>query len=165
MKCLCFSDSHGTSAGMRRALKMHPDTEVVFFLGDGLSDLDELTHDRTKAWLAVRGNCDCVTEVGGGFVKKLDSITLCGKKIIYTHGDLYGVKSGTDEIISLAREMGADIALFGHTHFALERYISDGEKPLYLFNPGSIGIAYRSDTSYGIIDITDSGVSFSHGKV
>ena len=46
MKCLCFSDSHGTSAYMRRALKMHPDAEVVFFLGDGLSDLEELTGEK-----------------------------------------------------------------------------------------------------------------------
>ena len=164
MKCLCFSDSHGTSANMRRALKMHRDAEVVFFLGDGLSDFEELISDRTRAWLAVRGNCDLISEIGGNFVKKLDSITLGGKKIVYTHGDLYGVKYGTDGVIALAREEGADIVLFGHTHTPLERYISDGEKPIYLFNPGSVGVAYNTDTSYGIIDITDKGVLFSHGK-
>ena len=149
---------------MRRALRMHPDAEVVFFLGDGLSDLDELTHDRTRAWLAVKGNCDYVSCVGGGFVKKLDFITLHGKRILFTHGDLYGVKYSNDGIISLARENNADIALFGHTHIPLEKYISDGERPLYLFNPGSIGIPYRSGTSYGIIEISDAGVILSHGE-
>ena len=163
MKCLCFSDSHGTSAYMRRALKMHPDAEVVFFLGDGLSDLEELIHDRTRAWLAVKGNCDYISEVGGSFVKKLDYITLAGKRILFTHGDLYGVKYGMDGITALARENNADIALFGHTHVPIEKYISEGESPLYLFNPGSIGVPYRCGTSYGIIELTESGVLFSHG--
>lgn len=164
MKCLCFSDSHGTSAYISRALEMHPDAELVFFLGDGLSDIDRFVYDRTKAWLAVRGNCDLVGDIGGSLVKKVDSITLYGKKIVFTHGDLYGAKYGTDGIVSLAREMDADIVLFGHTHLPLEKYLSDGEKPLYLFNPGSIGVPYRSETSYGIIDITDKGVMLSHGN-
>ncbi len=165
MKCLCFSDSHGTSSYMRRALKLHPDAEVIFFLGDGLSDLEELVYDRTKAWLAVKGNCDYVSEVGGNFAKKLDSITICGRKILFTHGDLYGVKYGTDGIISLAREQDADVVLFGHTHIPFEKYLSDGDKPLYLFNPGSVGVPYRAETSYGIIYFTEQGVSFSHGKI
>ena len=164
MKCLCFSDSHGTSAYMRRALKMHPDAEVVFFLGDGLSDLEELTYDRTRAWFAVKGNCDYISEVGGVFVKKLDFITLSGKKILFTHGDLYGVKYGMDGITSLARENGADIALFGHTHEPLEKYLSDGERPLYLFNPGSAGAPYRYPTSYGVIEISEKGILLSHGS-
>ena len=165
MKCLCFSDSHGTSANMRRALKKHPDAEVVFFLGDGLSDVEELIYDRTRAWFFVKGNCDYISEVGGVFAKKLDFITLEGKKILFTHGDLYGVKYGTDGIISLAREHNADIALFGHTHFPLEKYISDGDSPLYLFNPGSIGVPYRCATSYGVIEIGEQGVLFSHGEL
>ena len=164
MKILCFSDSHGTSAYMRRALNMHPDAEVIFFLGDGLSDAEELIHDRTRAWFAVRGNCDYVSTLGESIVKKLDSVTLSGRKIVFTHGDLYGVKYGTDGVIALAREQNADIVLFGHTHFPMEKYISDDEKPFYLFNPGSIGVPYRCETSYGIIDITEKGILLSHGR-
>ena len=149
---------------MLRALKMHPDAEVIFFLGDGLSGVEELIYDRSRAWFSVKGNCDYVSEVGGTFVKKLDSVTLSGKKILFTHGDLYGVKSGMDSITALAREQGADIVLFGHTHIPFEKYVScENENGLYLFNPGSIGIPYRAETSYGVIDITDNGVSFSHG--
>lgn len=149
---------------MSRAIEMHRDAEVVFFLGDGLSDIDRFAYDRTKAWLAVRGNCDLTCEVGGSLVKKVDSITLCGKRIVFTHGDLYGAKYGTDGLVALAREMGADIVLFGHTHEPFEKYIpNDDEGGIYLFNPGSVGASYRTKTSYGIIDITDSGVCFSHG--
>ena len=163
MKCLCFSDSHGTTAYMKKALNLHPDAEVVFFLGDGLSDAEELMHNSARAWLFARGNCDYISEVSGMFVKKLDSITLCGKKILFTHGDLYGVKYGTDGVKSLAREQNADIVLFGHTHIPFEKYLSDGDSPIYLFNPGSIGAPYRTETSYGVMNITDDGVMFSHG--
>jgi predicted phosphodiesterase len=56
MKCLVFSDSHGSSYGMLKALALHPDAEVVFFLGDGLSDADSVEYsDRIsghmRAWL------------------------------------------------------------------------------------------------------------------
>ncbi len=37
MKCLVFSDSHGNVSYMKKALRLHPDAEVVFFLGDGLA--------------------------------------------------------------------------------------------------------------------------------
>ena len=164
MKALCFSDSHGTSAYMRKALELHPDVEVVFFLGDGLTDVEELIYNKSRAWFFVKGNCDFVAEVGGAFAKKLDTITLLGKRIVFTHGDLYGVKYGIDGIVSLAREHDADIVLFGHTHIPYEKYISDENgRGLYLFNPGSIGVPYRAETSYGVIDITENGVSFSHG--
>ena len=164
MKCLCFSDSHGTSAYISRALEMHPDAEVVFFLGDGLSDIDRFVYDRTKAWLAVRGNCDLVGDIGGSLVKKVDSITLYGKKIVFTHGDLYGAKYGTDGLVALAREQGADIVLFGHTHDPFEKYIpNEDEGGIYLFNPGSVGVSYRTKTSYGIMEITDDMVILSHG--
>ena len=55
MKCLCFSDSHGTSAYMRRALKMHPDAEVVFFLGavEGVPKVREGEIDRLR-WVTAR---------------------------------------------------------------------------------------------------------------
>ena len=164
MKCLCFSDSHGSFYGMKAAINKHPDAEVIFFLGDGLSDFEELIHYRSRMYIAVRGNCDSSGILGDTMIKKTDSITLMGYRIFLTHGDLYGVKYGTDGVIALAREEGADIVLFGHTHTPLEKYVSDGEKPFYLFNPGSVGVPYRCETSYGIIDITDKGIMLSHGK-
>ena len=58
MKCLVFSDSHSYYYSMVRALKLHPDAEIVFFLGDGLSDIDYVAEHLPNAkFLAVRGNC------------------------------------------------------------------------------------------------------------
>ena len=165
MKCLCFSDSHGSTYGISRALNMHKDAEVIFFLGDGLSDMELFLYNKERAILAVRGNWDTSAILGDNLVKSLDFITLGGYKIAFTHGNLYGVKYGLDGVISLANEHNADIVLFGHTHQPLEKYISTDEGGIYLFNPGSIGGGFGIKPSYGIIDITDKGVSFSHGFI
>ena len=164
MKCLVFSDSHGNSYGMRRALNMHPDAEIIFFLGDGLSDLEGFIYDKSRAWLAVRGNCDMSSLLGDIMVKKTDSITLMGQRIFFTHGDLYGVKYGIDGVMKLAVDHRADIVLFGHTHLPLEKYISTDDGGYYLFNPGSIG-GRDGKGSYGVINITEQGVLLSHGLV
>lgn len=164
MKCLCFSDSHGSSYNIRAALNKHPDAEVIFYLGDGLRDLEEYILDRKRAWLAVQGNCDYSALLGEKFVKKTDSITLMGRRILFTHGDLYGVKYGLDGVTKLAIDHNADLLLFGHTHQPLERYVSTDEGGFYLFNPGSIGGGYGG-ASYGVINITDKGILLSHGRL
>ncbi len=162
MKCLCFSDSHGSTLAIKRALDMHRDAEVVFFLGDGLSDIEIFIRDKSRAFLAVRGNCDREFTLGDSLVKKMDTINIEGRRIVFTHGDLYGVKYGLDGVKKLAYDTSADIVLFGHTHQPLEKYISTDEGGFYLFNPGSIG-GYSA--TYGIINITDKGILLSHGSL
>ena len=165
MKCLCFSDSHGNFFTMKAALNKHPDAEIIFFLGDGLSDFEELIRDPKRMYIAVRGNCDSSGILGDQMVKKTDSITLMGYRIFLTHGDLYGVKYGLDGIKGLAVDHNADLVLFGHTHQALEKYIFTDEGGYYLFNPGSIGGGYGIKPSYGVINITDKGILLSHGLI
>ena len=112
----------------------------------------------------VRGNCDYSSIALGAPVEKTSSITLMDKRIVFTHGDLYGVKYGEEGLLRLAESRGADIVLFGHTHIPYEKYIPN-EKGVYLFNPGSIGApSYDKGASYGIIDLTEKGISFSHGS-
>ncbi len=154
MKCLVFSDSHGSYLNMQSALRMHRDAQLVFFLGDGLSDAEALSeYDKTRAWYFVRGNCDFRGFVGGVPVGKTEEIVLFSKKIVITHGDLYGVKYSREGLLDMARSRLADIVLYGHTHIASEEYV-DG---IYLFNPGS------ARASYGILTIDENNVLFSHG--
>ncbi len=164
LKCLCFSDSHGSSMYIEKALKLHPDTEVVFFLGDGLMDIERfVSRYNSIAFLAVRGNCDISSVMAGNMIAKTEAVTLLGKRIVYTHGDLYGVKYGEDGLIRLAESKNADVILFGHTHQPKEKYLPDNAGGIYLFNPGSIGISYGNAPSYGIMNITEKGIAFSHG--
>ena len=159
MKCLVFSDSHRNTHNMNKALRLHPDAEVVFFLGDGISDAYMVSStDRGRAWMVVAGNCDPGQLFADEFRKKTDAITLEENRIVFTHGDLYGAKHGVGGLLSLAKERNANIVLFGHTHDPFEKYYSDDE--VYLFNPGSIAIG-----SYGIMTLRSNGVLFSHGKV
>ena len=158
MKCLVFSDSHGNPFYMKRAIAKNPDAEVVFFLGDGLSDAEAAAlNDCSRMWIAVRGNCDFCGIFRDRAVNKTEEITLLGKKIMLTHGDLYGVKGGLENISMAARSRGADIVLFGHTHIPYERY----EDGVYFFNPGSIS---QPHFSFGILTLTEGGVLLSHGS-
>ncbi len=168
MKILVFSDSHGRDSGMRRALALHPDAEGVFFLGDGAREATALAEtDRARFFIGVKGNCDGIVFglFGGTELREEEEITLMGHKILLLHGHTVGVKGGLGGLISCARRRDADLALFGHTHEKLEQYLSDGEKPLYIFNPGSISRPSDGIPSYGIVTLTERGILLSHGTV
>lgn len=141
---------------MDKALALHPDSEVVFFLGDGLFDLSSLRAKyKNAAFLSVRGNCDPLAESADA----LGKITLEGVRIIYAHGDRHGVKYSTSHLFKYAEDNSADIFLFGHTHTPHLEY-RDG---IYIFNPGSISGRGASVPTYGVMNITDKGVLLSHG--
>ena len=156
MKILVFSDSHGRSIYMEKAILQHPDAEAAIFLGDGLSDFLSLPQN-TVARLYVRGNCDWHPEYS--FVPAVDSVTLGGRKIVFLHGHTHSVKSGMDSLKSLAMDTGADLLLFGHTHVAIEQY----ENGVYYMNPGTIG-GKDAPPTYGIITLRENGILLSHGK-
>ena len=169
MKVLVFSDSHGDDSRMSRVLAAHPDAEGVFFLGDGISNASALVaSDSARFFLGVKGNCD--SGILGILHASSDAgeeeiITLMGYRILLVHGHREGVKGGLGTLIASARRREIDIALFGHTHVPHNEYISDGAKPLYLFNPGSISRPSDGIPSYGVLLLTDRGVILSHGSV
>lgn len=177
MKCLIFSDSHGNTALMQQVLRSHPTAEVVLFLGDGIADFEQaVATDRApipRQYVAVRGNCDFSLSFRTEPLAKTATLSLGGYRIVLTHGDLYGAKYGMEGLIALGVGRQADILLFGHTHRPSQVYlpadelISQGEdaprrtRPLYLFNPGSVGAAHPA--SYGILTLSGQGILFSHG--
>ena len=178
MKCLIFSDTHGNDRLIYKALASHKDAEVIFFLGDGLSDFAGINFQSyNMAFFAVKGNCDFNSvRYFNPEPQKEDSVELMGRKIVFTHGDLYEAKRGTVCLESFCERMQGDILLFGHTHVRLEKYIDVEEKyrnnsryedklsdmkNYYLFNPGSAG---GYDGSYGIMTLTENSVLFSYGK-
>ena len=150
-KILILSDSHGNTRGVLRAAARHPDASAVYFLGDGLRDADALEEEYPRLRVyRVRGNCDFASfdPVEGVSVED-------GVVIFYTHGHLYGVKSGLGELAAAAKSRGADVALFGHTHDdCCETF--DG---LTLFNPGSAGV--RSSMC-GVLTVDKGRASFAH---
>ena len=141
---------------MREVFRRCKDNSDVFiFLGDGERDLDRIkTLYPEKTIVSVAGNCDY------GSLTPDNDIFMAGKvKIFFTHGHRWGVKSSVDRLFYKAREIGADIALFGHTHCRYYQYF-DG---VHILNPGSVGCPRDGKPpSYAFIYITDSGIFCSH---
>ncbi|MDO5123514.1 MAG: metallophosphoesterase [Eubacteriales bacterium] len=147
MRILVMSDSHGDCYAAKSAVLSQSSAEIVVHCGDGADEAEEIRRAfPEKHVVSVRGNCDFCSSA-----PNCEVFTVEGKKIFVTHGHLYGVKGGLYTAVCAAREQGADILLFGHTHQPLATY-DDG---LYIMNPGSLR-SYES--TYGIIDITDKGV-------
>lgn len=96
------------------------------------------------------------TATGALHCRLKKEISAQGKKIFFIHGHPYYVKHGYERIEEEAKNRGADICLFGHTHIPYTEY-KDG---IYFMNPGAV-----FNGSYGIIDITDSGIMTYNLKI
>ena len=140
MKILVFSDSHGRLGHMVEAMERER-PHRVFFLGDHYRDGQALADAYPDIPMElVRGNCD--------WDKAPDELIVeaGGVRFLLTHGHRYWVKSGTDQLARAAREMGVDVACFGHTHNALNM----PDHGVLLFNPGTAGGIYAR-AGYGVI--------------
>lgn len=121
--------------------------DMLLHLGDHFSDLARLRERiALPETVGVRGNCDAP----GPPERRL--LEIAGKRLLMTHGHLYGVKSGLNRLWFAGREAEADLVLFGHTHSA----VIDDENGITLMNPGSIGQGFPP--SYGLITITEESL-------
>lgn len=147
MIILVLSDSHSGLSFMREACSIiQPDT--VIHLGDYVDDAETLfaEYPRVKAY-RVSGNCDRwrMTNCPETIIE-----SIAGVRFYMTHGHLHGVKSYTDKLVRDARNSGAAVVLYGHTHCPDCRRLEDG---MWLMNPGSCS-SYSG--SVGLISISDS---------
>ena len=165
MELLIFSDSHGRVDAMREVLtRQIKSPDGVLFLGDGLRDAQAL--ESGTPWYMVKGNCDWF----GGERPEEIVMALEGHTLLMCHGHRYSVKSGLGTLLYRAVEASADVVLYGHTHEPSLRVIEAGEtvagislqRPIYLFNPGSIG---SCDASFGTLTLRPDLVFFSHGNL
>lgn len=159
MKILVFSDSHGKSENIIKALKIHGGVcDFAVFLGDGLKDIDYVREKFSVPFVTVKGNCDTLISSGERDECVLD---LDGVRVLLTHGHKYNVKYGCGTLLYRARELEVDAVLFGHTHTPLDTQEYVGDKRIHLFNPGSVGMG----ATYGIINTSGSVLVCSHGKI
>jgi len=146
MKILVLSDSHGAHDAIGKAVALEL-PELVLHLGDNDSDCTVLQTEFPEiTYRAVRGNCD---PTSGGLDR--DEFMIAGKRFFMTHGHLYSVKTGKGRVISAAKERGADVLLFGHTH--VQYYSTD--EGFVVLNPGSIG---DRKMSYATIELGDDDI-------
>ncbi len=149
---------------MQRVIAMHRDADSIVFLGDGIADARACERIFDRPIWQVAGNCDTVTALFSGIPTE-QSILFGEKRILLTHGHRFGVKAGQENLAAFAAQNNYDIVLFGHTHERVEQYRSDLGRPLYLFNPGSIGSPRHGEPSFGLLQIQAGQVLLSHGEV
>lgn len=171
MKILVFSDSHQRNSYMKTAIDTHikmGGIDCIFHLGDGVADLECLSPQIPVCY--VDGNFE---EYITNYIKRKElrteaCIEFGGFKFFLTHGHRYGVKSSLENAIYSAKQKGADVLIFGHTHEKFLKYLpaeNDEDKPIHVFNPGSISRPRDNAFSYGVIEIRDNNILFSHGTV
>ena len=162
MKILILSDAHGANRRIEGAIALHPDAELILYLGDGSRGACDVfsTLPPNVAAVAVHGNCD--GPFSGG-LRDEEILDLEGHRILLCHGHRYGVKGGLGHLIASEKRQGADSALFGHTHERHEEYLP--EYGLWLFNPGALSYPERGEPSFGLLTLTPTGLLFSHGEL
>ncbi|MCI6276645.1 MAG: metallophosphoesterase [Clostridium sp.] len=145
-----LSDTHRYESYIKMAAKMCKDADVVLHLGDNVSDVEIIKKEIGKDVIFVKGNCDIERSA-----KVEQLIELENKKILMTHGHEYGVKSSLLNLNYRAKELGADIALYGHSHIAsIEKH--DG---VWFVNPGSVSLPRGLRHTIAFIEIKDGVIN------
>lgn len=151
-KILIVSDSHGQNDNLRRVVKNMAGTmDRMIFLGDAICSPEIIEEIAGCPVDQVRGNGD--SSIYGIPNSKL--IEIGEYKALITHGHQYGVYAGTDTLKQAARENGAQIAMFGHTHQPLIDTSSD----VVVLNPGSVSLPRQMgrEKTYLVMNIEEDG--------
>lgn len=153
MRIIVTSDVHRRTNYLLEIIERHKDTTDLFInLGDSENEVDEALMIYPNLRIErVSGNCDFASSLPVSNV-----FTLGGKRIFISHGHTFYVKHGYQDIERRAKELDANICLFGHTHIPFTD-IKDG---IYYMNPGAV-----RDGSYGIIDIEPSGIMMYNNTI
>lgn len=145
------SDTHGIVLPVAYSLQRNK-VDIVLHLGDNASDAKKIEQITGMEIYAVAGNCD---ENSKDVPEEL-VLEIRRKKFFLTHGHNYDVDNGIDKIVEKAKEVGADYALFGHTHVHIRERV-DG---ITVLNPGSTTLPRRGDTKgYYIINLIEKSVN------
>ena len=145
------SDTHGIVLPVAYSLQRNK-VDIVLHLGDYASDAKKIEQITGMEIYAVAGNCD---ENSKDVPEEL-VLEIRRKKFFLTHGHNYDVDNGIDKIVEKAKEVGADYALFGHTHV----HIRERVDVITVLNPGSTTLPRKGDTKgYYIINLIEKSVN------
>lgn len=150
MRVGVVSDTHGKAEFLRKALEQMGHIDLLIHAGDHYRDALNIGKETGIKVIAVAGNCDLGS--GGPDEQVLE---LEGRRIMITHGHLYGVKSGLEKLAGLLWEGSYDLVVYGHSHQPEITCLPQG----CLMNPGSLASPRRgSQRSYGIVEIGSHGL-------
>lgn len=148
MKLLIMSDTHGDEEIIDRVKGYHPDAQKIIHCGD--SELP-YAHPAMQGMERVKGNCDH----DGNYLEEI-LFQVNGERVYVTHGHLYDVKNSPMKLVYRAKELGANIVCFGHSHVLGAEYIDD----IFFINPGSL-LKPRRIKEKSFVTLTISATHFT----
>ena len=147
MKVLVISDSHSHEQKVRAVIEKEKDCPFVFFLGDGLCDIEKCKDSfPDRRFIRVRGNNDI------GFPDEYYAYRFIeGNTVVATHGHMDSVRCSFHSLISRAVSVRANVVFYGHTHRA-DVYRDPGSG-VVLINPGAL-----VNGRYAVVTLDKNGV-------
>lgn len=148
VKILVVSDTHGKNKNVIEKVKDMKKPDLMLHLGDYVGDGIAISKALKISSIIVSGNGD---HPSSGF-KDEEIIEINGKRIFLTHGHRLGVNYSLNKLFYRAKELRADIALFGHTHIAF----IEKKEDCIIMNPGSpfSPRGFSDKKTFGIIEIS-----------
>lgn len=137
------SDTHGRVENLYHIYKQNRKADMFIHLGDYASDAEA-----ASSRLGIHVECIKANGDIGSTLPLVKEFVVDRNKIIAVHGHIQRVKYSLLRLSFFAREEGADIVLFGHTHVPLV----ENNGTLFV-NPG---FGYRGQ--YAVVTI-DKGVA------
>ncbi len=148
MRILLTSDTHGNYPSLFKACEAALPIDYIIHLGDGQHDAVLVAQNEELPLIQIAGNCD----YNSGLSKEL--VWECtGKRLLLSHGDLFGVKGGLGRLIQRGIQHDVDAILYGHTHIPDIR--TDSE--MLIINPGTLSNS-SSHKTYAVLQIDQSGI-------
>jgi putative phosphoesterase len=146
-----ISDTHGDIYTAKKVIARYPQIDGLIHLGDYYKDAHIIkSHYPELNVIMVPGNCDFVFDTPTDSVFEVE-----GKRILITHGHLYNVKSGLENLERKAVNDDIDLVLFGHTHCPLQESRSN----ITFVNPGSIGNPRGTlSPTYALLEVSKNGL-------
>lgn len=141
-KITVLSDTHGNRAAIDSIKQVLCENDMVIHLGDVSQDGSYIKKFNPNTY-CLNGNCDLMRTGEEELVIKAEEV-----KIFACHGHRYSVKSTLTALLARAKNLGCNVALFGHTHRACELE----ENGILVVNPGNMSKYSRNSYCYLVID-------------
>ncbi|MBX5437847.1 MAG: metallophosphoesterase [Alicyclobacillaceae bacterium] len=130
MRICLVSDSHRARNELLRAVKNAQPFDAVIHAGDETSDADWLVKRVSWPLYGVSGNWDAVSARYPA-ERIVDDF---GPRLYVTHGHRLRVKESLEWLAGRAHQVGAGIAVYGHTHIPAVDWVQG----VLCVNPGSL---------------------------
>ncbi len=148
LKIAVFADSHHTIDRMLHVLHRTP-VDAVFHLGDCVDDATDLSYCfPSLPFYCVSGNNDFAH-----LAPYQMQVTIERVPILLTHGHQYPASVRVEKLAFDARQAGAKLVFFGHTHSPHRSFVGD----IFIANPGSIEYPRRSLPSWILLTTHGDG--------